>query len=59
MQTNLQVVFFRYVYGMGMKDTRVKDKKGKTILVITHEVRDLINGLENFEKMLEEQGIEV
>lgn len=38
---------------MAIADTRVKDKRGKELLVLTAGVRDLVNGEERFEQELE------
>lgn len=37
---------------MAIADTRVKDKRGKELLVITAAVRDTVNGEEKFEQEL-------
>ncbi|KAJ1525384.1 hypothetical protein ONE63_010199 [Megalurothrips usitatus] len=45
----------RFIYGMGLQDTRVKNKKGKVILVLTPLVRNTINDFQQFEKEIEEE----
>jgi len=40
---------------MGLSNTRVKNKKGKTILVLTPAVRDMMNNFKQFEKEIQEE----
>jgi hypothetical protein len=37
---------------MAIADTKVMDKKGKAIIVLTAGVRDLVNGLKKFQEDL-------
>lgn len=34
---------------MAMEDTKVRDKKGRRVLVLRSSVRDLVNGIQQFE----------
>lgn len=38
---------------MGLANTRVRNNKGKLLLVITPAVRDLITGFEKFVELIE------
>lgn len=51
---NTSLFFCRFVYGMGLSNTRVKNKKGKTLIVLTPSVRNTINELNAFEKEMQE-----
>jgi hypothetical protein len=44
---------YRFVLEMALKETRVKDKKGKVILVLSAAVRDLVNGIAQFAEQLQ------
>ncbi|XP_034232840.1 uncharacterized protein LOC117640446 [Thrips palmi] len=50
--------FERSVFQMAIESTKVKDKKGQTVLVLRSSVRDLVNGIEAFETELASLDIE-
>lgn len=44
--------FSRSVFQMAIENTKVKDKKGQTVLVLRPAIRDLVNGILKFETEL-------
>ena len=44
---------FRHVFQMGLADTRVKSKQGKTLVVLTEVVKKAVTNFEKFKERME------
>lgn len=54
-KVNFYIPLTRYIFQMAIANTRVKDKRGKELMVLTTAVRDFINAQEKFTKELLQQ----